>query len=919
MTDLPAKIGPYDITREIGRGGMGVVYLARDTKLDRDVAIKALPPDMAEAPVRLERFEREAKTLAQLNHPNVAGIYGVEDQGRQKYLILEYVEGETLADRLDRGPLPVDEALEIGVEIAAGVEAAHDAGVIHRDIKPDNIKIAPDGKVKVLDFGLARTEEVTGTGSSIVDAQTLTTPRSPTEPGQVLGTAPYMSPEQARGRRLDKRSDIWSFGVLLYECLTGCSPFVGETVSDSIGAILHKDVDLDRLPAGTSPAVRRVLGRCLTRDKTLRYRDIGDVRLDLTLPADERAGDAETAGARLLTGPGLAVALILAVAAGAMAWTLKPRPAPEPRPVVNAEIALREGERLAHLFRPGLALSPDGRALAYFTGEPDDSFLGGRVNLGKTLMLRRLDEPKAVAIAHLERTAGHPTFSPDGRWVAYATWEGVHKVSIDGTRTVKLNSRRMFKGMSWGESGVIVGSDDNRLVRFPAEGGEGETLTTLDTEAEEMIHSLPRFLPGGRTLLFTVMRFGYGRTAPSVWSVWALNLDTGKRSLVIEHASDGRYVDGWLVFMREGALYGAPFDLESVATTGPARVVLDDVQHFIYGPNTFYQSGAGLYDVSTIGDLVYVPGSVYEELKLVPTIVDLEGNRTPLEIEPGLFGRLRGSPDGQTILYSTTYPTNSVVALHDPGRGVTRPQVLDGQGYGVIWGPGPGFITYDRVDDDGRRRIAYKPVGGSRADETDISLPGDDSHWISTWSRDGEVLLAIDATDRSVIRAYTEAGGWEKVGGTGEGNLRYPTFSPDSRWLAFVSNESGPLEVLVKPFGRLGGSQQVSVGGGWSPLWSADGRHIYYRNRGEDPDDRWIFAVDVTEANGRLEFSTPRKLFRDEFNSTTPISQWDMLGPDRFLLVLEEEKDEKQARFEHFHPDRLTYIQNWASRLGGED
>jgi serine/threonine protein kinase len=361
------SIGPCTITREIGRGGMGVVYLARDTKLDRDVAIKALPPDMAEDPERLERFEREAKTLAQLNHPNVAGIYGVEDQEGQKYLILEYVEGETLADRLDRGPLPVDEALEICVEIAAGVEAAHDAGIIHRDLKPDNIKIAPDGKVKVLDFGLARTEDVIGSGSSISDAQTLTTPHTPTEPGQVLGTAPYMSPEQARGRRLDKRSDIWSFGVLLYECLTGRSPFVGETVSDSIGAILHKDVDLDRLPAGTPPVVRRVLSRCLTRDKTLRYRDIGDVRLDLTLPADGRGGDAEAAGSRHLTGPGLALALILAVAAGAFAWTLKPRPAPEPRPVVNAEIALPEGERLAHLFRPGLALSPDGRALAYFT------------------------------------------------------------------------------------------------------------------------------------------------------------------------------------------------------------------------------------------------------------------------------------------------------------------------------------------------------------------------------------------------------------------------------------------------------------------------------------------------------------------------------------------------------------------------
>jgi Tol biopolymer transport system component len=923
MSDVPSTIGPYVISRELGRGGMGVVYLARDTRLDRDVAIKALPAELASDPVRLERFEREAKLLAGLSHPNIAGIFGVEERDGATYLVLEYVEGETLADRLDRGPLPLHEALEVAGQIAAGVEAAHEAGVIHRDLKPGNIIITPDGKATVLDFGLARGDDSSLSSSGAPDGPTMTTPQhSPTIEGAILGTAAYMSPEQARGRRVDKRTDIWSFGVVLYECLAGAGPFVGETASDSIGAILHKDVDLDRLPAGTPPMVRHVLGRCLARDKTLRYRDIGDVRLDLTLPADGLGAAAETARPRRLTVPGLALALVLAVAAGAFAWVLKPQPAPEPRPVVNAEIALPAGQRLAHMFRPGLSLAPDGRSLVFFTGEPDEAIFGGRMNVGKTLMLRRMDEPEAVAIARLERPAGNPVLSPDGGWVAYATWGGVHKVSVDGTRTAKLNSRRWCRGMSWNEDGVIVGSFEQQLVQFPAEGGEGETLTTLDAAAKELVHSMPRFLPGGRALLFTVMRFEFGLKAPAAWSIWALDLETRERSLVLEHASDATYVDGSLVFMREGALYGAPFDPETLATTGPARVLVQDVRHFLYGSNTFMETGSGLYDVSASGDLVYARGGVLKELRLTPLIVDLEGNRTPLDIEPGQIHNLRGSPDGRTILYSTYYPTDSVVALHDPGRGVTRPQVRDGQGSRAIWGPGSGNITYDRVDDEGRQRIAYKPVGGSRADETEIPMPDDMRPWISTWSSDGEVLLAVYRSDRRARRllAYTEAGGWERVGGTGEGQIRYPTFSPDGRWLAFASDESGQQEVLVKPSGRPGGSQQVSVGGGWSPIWSDDGRRIYFRQgSSEDPDNRWVMAVDVNEVDGRLELSTPRRLFRDEFGSTTPIRQWDMLGSDRFLMVLREDEEQQQARLEDRHPDRLVYIQNWASRLGGED
>ena len=335
------SVGPYTIVRELGRGGMGVVYLGCDTRLDRQVAIKALPEHLAQDPDRLARFEREARTLAQLTHPNVAGIYGVEEHEGARYLVLEYVEGETLAARLDRGALPVDEALEIAVQIAAGVEAAHEAGVIHRDLKPGNVIVTAEGKAKVLDFGLARTEEASSSSTQMSpNSPTLTSPavqHSPTMPGVILGTAAYMSPEQARGRTVDKRTDIWSFGVILYEMLTGVCPFIGETVSDSIGAVLHKGVELDRLPSTTPAMVRHVLKRCLERDKATRYRDIGDVRIELE-HGDSTGSAAEPSAAPIRQGAALVWGLC-AVLAAVAAWSAWFSQQEVPRPVIRSTIA----------------------------------------------------------------------------------------------------------------------------------------------------------------------------------------------------------------------------------------------------------------------------------------------------------------------------------------------------------------------------------------------------------------------------------------------------------------------------------------------------------------------------------------------------------------------------------------------------
>jgi hypothetical protein len=516
MTD---RIGPYLIVRELGRGGMGVVYLAMDTRLDRQVAIKALPVELASDPARLERFEREARTLAQLNHPNLAGIHGVEEQDGAKYLVLEYVEGETLAEMLDRGPLPVEDAIELAVQIAAGVEAAHEAGVIHRDLKPANIIVTPDGQAKVLDFGLARTDEGGQSSSGALDSPTMTTPHpqhSPTIAGAILGTAAYMSPEQARGRRVDKRSDIWSFGVVLYEMLTGASPFVGETVSDSIGAVLHKDLDLNRLPPETPANVRRVLDRCLVRDRNLRYRDIGDVRIEL-----ERAGEHQPVVATARHGvpiAWLAAAIFVAIAGVGAAWFLKPTPPIEPDPPVRLSIPLPEGMEIAG----PIAISPNGEIIAFTAS---DAF--GVVRL----YTRRLD---GYEINEIENSVGAyaPFFSPDSASIGFAARGYLVRVPAEGGQAIRLiNTTEDFGGGSWGEDDTILYSEvlGSAIKRVGADGRRYDDVTALVPGDGFYAHVWPQYIPGTRKVLFTAWK---DSSTQGVGGGRILDLDTGEHRRV---------------------------------------------------------------------------------------------------------------------------------------------------------------------------------------------------------------------------------------------------------------------------------------------------------------------------------------------------------------------------------------------------
>ncbi len=585
-----SAIGPYTIEREIGRGGMGVVYLATDSRLGRKVAIKALPEHLAADPDRLARFEREARTLASLNHPNVGAIHGVETQDSRRFLILEYVEGSTLQEVIDRGPVPLEDAIEYGAQIAAGVEAAHDAGVIHRDLKPGNVKITPDGKVKVLDFGLAKSGEGVAASSSqhavVTDSPTITARspvHSPTIPGAIRGTAPYMRPEQARGRAVDRRSDIWSFGVVLYACLTGLSPFAGETASESIGAVLHVNPDLNLLPPGTPPRVRRVLTHCLEKDKSKRWRDIGDARLELT--SEEEAGVAIGRRSQGAAAWSLALSGVV-LGAGALAWAWRVGSSDGPAPGFRRWVI--ECDPPPHV----PTISPDGRTIAYW----QDSALWAR-DLG-FLEARRL----ADAGSHFM-----PFWSPDSRWIGMMDGDRIMKAPVGGGSPVLVARAGSFPrdafGAAWTEDGRIIFTTANGgtgIYSVPSGGGT-PTLLLAPGPGESDFHDLSA-LPRGRGVLFVPHLVGADGVG-AFTRIDVLDARNERRTILDVGVQIDQPVyseTGHVLFARREdprGIWAAPFSLERLEVTGGA---------FLVAP------GANWARVSRAGDLVYMDDPVRE-------------------------------------------------------------------------------------------------------------------------------------------------------------------------------------------------------------------------------------------------------------------------------------------------------------------
>ena len=821
--EFEGRIGPYEVERELGRGGMGVVYFARDPRLDRAVAIKGLPEALAGDAGRLERFEREARTLAQLSHPNVAGIHGVEEHAGARYLVLEYVEGETLADRLDRGPLEPDEALELAVQIAAGVEAAHEAGVIHRDLKPGNVMVTPDGRAKVLDFGLARFEGATSVSTS--EDPTMTSPpaHAPTAEGAVLGTAPYMSPEQARGRRTDQRTDVWSFGVILYEMLTGAGPFVGETASDSIGAVLHKDVDYARLPAGTPDGVRRALGRALERDRNLRWRDVGDLRIELERARAEPPSGAHEPGRRsplaLVVG-----AAAVALAGAACAWLLAPRA----EPAAPAE-ALHVGVPIPPEFEwvGESAISRDGRTIAIVARE--------RAEPGRTVesavYVRRLEEPEFRKVPGSERANGGTFFSPDGERVFLFVSDPLESKGV--ARAAPLGGGPavdLFELSGASEYGWFVGvySDTellltsrgapHRLYKVGLDGRPPEALPAMGWAPSDDLQSVAVPRLGGRYAV--VSRWPTERAQPDLERV---DLETGETTPLLEEANAARFLDsGHIVFERSDALWVAPFDLDRAIVTGPARLRLTDFR-------SVQLDGAG-------ERAIYTPENPMRDREQI-VLLDGAGEVTRTLVAAGDYNRIAVSRSGDRIAFEEEAYNPRIWTL-DMSSGLSRPVTQeDVPCYSARWLP-DGRLAYSRWEGAGRASLLVQEARPGAAPEP--LLPGggettmgrsieafspDGRHVIvSESARDGREpgLYLYDVGDGASGRPFFASGGIEG----------YVDFHPSGAWVVYATNITGRYEVYLRRFDAAdpesGAAYRVTTDGGDRPSWSSDGGHAVH-------------------------------------------------------------------------------------------
>jgi Tol biopolymer transport system component/predicted Ser/Thr protein kinase len=811
------RVGQFEVLRELGRGGMGVVYLARDTRLNREVAIKALPVEMASDPARLERFEREARTLAGLSHPNIAGIYGVEEQDGAKYLVLEFVEGETLADMLDRGPLPVDDAIELAVQIAAGVEAAHEAGVVHRDLKPANIIVTPDGQAKVLDFGLARTDEPQGSSSGGLDSPTMTTPQpqhSPTIAGAILGTAAYMSPEQARGRKVDKRTDIWSFGVVLYEMLVGASPFHGETVSDSIGAVLHKNLDLDRLPAGTPDHVRRVLARCLERDKNYRYRDIGDVRIELQSPV-AGVGPSIAPRRRTTTVVTMAALVLLTVVTGAgWVWSVL-RPG-EHAP--SAQIATMPTLRLTIPMPDGLeitgpiAISRDGSQVAYSAISDEGE---------QHVYVRRLDGFDPIRVDG-SRDGYAPFFSPDGASIGFRARNAIWRAATNGGPPTRLVSVMWMAGADWMDDDTIIynAGIDSPIRRMTSGGVPLDPITDV-SDTGSYAHAWPQRIPGSDRVLFTAWGQAAGRTAGG----HIADLSTGAVLPLVDQSGSvapGRWsASGHILFEQfSSGLSAAPFDPTSAKpmSAGTARLLLGQVHHL----GTFSRS---VFALSDNGVMAYVP-RVSNARRLVR--VEPDGStRTILEqseIEyTSLGGNIAISGDGRQALTGGS----AEIVLIDLERGIPRRITFDGNSTRFpAWSHDETHVYFLSSREE-RWKIWSVPTDQSAPPELLI----EHEHQLMFFSvgPSGEVVFGVQnpVTNRDIWIRDPD-GAQRPLLQTPYDELN-PNISPDGRFVAYDSNVSGTDEVYIIPASGRGVAVQVTSGGGTSPKWSRDGSALMFR------------------------------------------------------------------------------------------
>jgi eukaryotic-like serine/threonine-protein kinase len=896
------RLGPYEILAAIGAGGMGEVYRARDTKLGRDVAIKVLPEAFARDAERMARFQREAKFLASLNHPNIASIYGLEDTDSTRALVMELVEGPTLADRMRSGPIPIDEALPIARQICEALEYAHERGIVHRDLKPANVKVTSDAAVKILDFGLARAVKGDGSATDVANSPTLS--QMATQAGILLGTAAYMSPEQAKGKPVDRRTDIWAFGCVLYEMLTGKMAFRGEAVTDVLAAIIKEEPDWSPLPSATPIRIRVLLRRCLQKDPKQRLRDIGDARIALDeviagapdTPASLAAGAATKAARWMWLISGVALLFVLATALLAFLYFRQKR-SPVAAQAVRFEVPLPEKTS----FTGGApSLSPDGRNLAFIATGADGQ---------SRLWVRSLESVGARTLEGTEGATGWPFWSPDGGSLAFTTGNKLLKIDISGGGPQELcDVSSVVLGGVWKTDHKILFSVIGQLFQVPDFGGTPSRIGRF---------GYPALLPDGRHLLYSIGPPGAADAGVYVGSLdakpdgEALKLSSTSSASFYVPSPDPAF--GYVLLVRAsattaqtGTLMAVPFDPQRLKTVGEPIPVAEGVSSFSASPT---------------GVLVYVGGS---QTQSGPSRGNIQGRLTWFDRQgkilgafgdPGLYRSLAISPNGRLVAFERADPQNFStrnIWLYDLARGVTTRFTFDsGWDANPVWSPDGSRIAFGSLRSRG---FDLYQKTSNLAGEDELLFKSDNSKLPSSWSPDGSFLLFYNPAGATHIWVLP-------LKGSETDRKPFPLeqsdfmqavgrFSPDGRWIAYDSNESGKDEVYVRPFDAasvsrsapaagspVAGKWMVSKDGGIVPLWRGDGTELFYLS-----SNGMAMAVDVN-TRGIFQAGIPKPLFK----VTPGVVYWDVTSDGKRFLMPAPSATGPQSPF--------TVVLNWQAAL----
>jgi hypothetical protein len=848
------KLDHYEIIGPLGKGGMGVVYRARDTKLGRDVAIKVLPTEMSQDPERLARFDREARTLATLQHANIASIYGFETTGNTRFLVMELVEGEDLSERMQRGAMPIEEAVGLALQLTKGLTAAHAVGIIHRDLKPANIKISSEGKLKILDFGLARTGGTEDSSQSGTEFSPTIT--AMTQPGVILGTAAYMSPEQARGKSLDHRADIWAFGVVLFGMLSGRPVFEGETVSDTIAGVLRAEVPWAELPGDLSPTLRRLLERCLDRDPTRRLQAIGEARITLEDLAAGRVNEsplpAATGASRPFGRERLAwIAALIALAVVAVFISTRHTPAPVP-PMVQSTLLPPDGWDFAPA--SPVAVSPDGSRVVFEgVARPDNETETSGAN---SIWLRDLSEPEARLLAKTSGNA-YPFWSPDGQWVGFFANGKLNKVEARGGPIIPLCDAVDGRGGTWNRDGVIIFQKvwSEGLMTVPAGGGSSEKLTQLHEDRFEIAHRWPTFLPDGRHFLYYVV----STTNPSTSEysgIYVGSLDGEEPRLILKSESRGLYSQGHVLYRAGSTLMARPFDVKALRFTGDPIPVSTDI------PGGGISWGGAQFGASESGVIVHMRGAEATSTQL--SWRDRSGKILNTIGEQGGYWELDLSPDGNRLVASIGGLTGDIWIINLERNMRARFTFDPVDDRFPLWSPDGSRIAYVSTQDT-KGQAFVRPASG-QGDAT-LLYTASNQIELSDWSDDGKFVFfnlinpADGGSDIWTVDVETSEASVLLTGNWYE-NAK---LSPNGKWLAFTSDESGKNEVYVQSFPEAGGRWMVSSdtvsGDANRPIWSHDGKELFYVRGGS------IVAVPVTTESD-FTFGEPKPLFGVSVPST---------------------------------------------------